>query len=81
MCCLLKLLKGSGRQDGLNELVGRLDDQSGEIFSAADKLVRREEPLHVDKMAGNSGTGNRKPPSVKEMYNSGQLEICDKRLD
>ena len=55
MFCLLKLLKGSGRQGGLNELVGRLDGQSGEIFSAADKLVRREEPLHEDKMVKREG--------------------------
>ena len=51
LCCLLKLLKGSGRQDGLKEVVGGLDGQSGKIFSSAVKLVRREEPLHEDKMA------------------------------
>ena len=54
-CCLLKLLKGSRRHDGLKELVGILDGPSGEIFSSAEKLVRREKPLHEDKMAKREG--------------------------
>ena len=39
----------------MNSSEGRLGGQSGEIFSAADKLVRREEPLHEDKMAKLEG--------------------------
>lgn len=42
-------------QDDLKELEGSLDGQSGEIFSTADELVRREKPLHDDKMAKREG--------------------------